>query len=114
MKMITYPELKKMMEENKKILLIDLRDHEEYAEHHINNAINIPEEKFIQIHEDEDELFKEIVGLYREDYKIILYCMRGNISMLAVKKMHRHKIEALSLYGGINEYDKYLRYEKNI
>lgn len=114
MKIITYPELKKMYEKHEKILLADIREYEEYMEHHINNAVNIPEEKFMQIMEDEDEMFKEILNMYRNGYNIILYCARGNSSMLIAEKMDMYKLDVYSLYGGIDEYDRYMRYEKSV
>lgn len=113
MKIITYPEVEKMIKENKKILLIDLREYEEYKEHHIDGAVNIPEDRFISMQEDEDMMFKEIVEMYRKGYNIILYCARGNESMIMAKRMHSCKIEVFSLYGGINEYDKYMKYVEN-
>lgn len=114
MKIITYPDIQKMINNGEKILLIDLRDYEEYARHHIDDSINIPEEKFIQMMDEEDKMFNEITCMYREGYNIILYCMRGNISMIIAEKMGMHEIETFSLYGGINEYDKYVRYEKSV
>jgi rhodanese-related sulfurtransferase len=43
--MITAEELQERLTGSKKVVLIDVRSHEEYGEGHIPGAINIPEER---------------------------------------------------------------------
>ncbi|MGN0203209.1 MAG: rhodanese-like domain-containing protein [Coprococcus sp.] len=74
-------------------IILDLRNHEEYAAGHIRGAQNLPYayyDKFIE-------------KLPREK-TYILYCNYGSISMLAGKRMDEAGYDVLSISGGISSY----------
>jgi rhodanese-related sulfurtransferase len=67
-----------MMENETDYIILDVRTPEEYADGHIPNAINVP---------------NEIIGadsipeLPREDQMILVYCRSGNRSKQAAEKL---------------------------
>ncbi len=65
---ITCAKMKKMIDEEKDVVLIDVRTKEEYEEQHLSKAINIPNEKIKTITENEN---------ITKDTKIIVYCRSG-------------------------------------
>ncbi|HHT96369.1 MAG TPA: rhodanese-like domain-containing protein [Clostridiales bacterium] len=75
------------------VLIIDLREKEYYDSGHIPNSINMPIEFF-----DIDDIKFNSYNL------IILYCERGNISLLLSRDMLKKGYNAKSLYGGLNFY----------
>lgn len=75
------------------VLIIDLRDKEEYDAGHIPTAINIPYEEL--------EQYK---GRISRDNLLIFYCDRGNISLLAARDLMKDGYNIKSLYGGIKAY----------
>lgn len=72
-------------------LIIDLRDREEFNAEHIMGAVNIPYEEF-------DKHLHQLRG-YRN---IILYCERGNTSLLLARELDRKGFHVMTLYGGIH------------
>ena len=58
-------ELKKMIDEGSKMLIVDTRGEYEYLQGHIPNAINIPQEKFDII---------ETLLPKNKDMQIVFYC----------------------------------------
>lgn len=60
----------------KDYILVDVREQDEYQEHHIENAINIPMSKLGDL-----ELIYEKLGHF--DNNIVLYCQSGNRSKMA-------------------------------
>lgn len=73
--------------------LIDLRTPEAFQRGHIPGAINIP---YPQLHAKSLPTFgKDIV---------ILYCDRGNQSLLATRDLQKRGIMAFSIYGGFLAY----------
>ncbi len=75
------------------VVIIDLRDREEYIAGHIPTAVNIPYE----------ELEEQKVGLMRY-HLLILYCDRGHISLMAARDLIQDGYNIKSLYGGIRAY----------
>ena len=79
-------------------LIIDLRDKPEYDCYHIDTAINIPYE----------ELDEHMYQLY--DYiMIIVYCERGNQSLMAARKLSRLGYHVINVAGGMSAYLLYKR-----
>lgn len=76
---ITMDEAKKMLKENKKIILIDVRSHQEYKEYHLDGALSIP------LSELGTSIRKNVPN--REDI-IIVYCQTGNRSKKAIKLLN--------------------------
>lgn len=76
------------------VIIIDLREREEYVAGHIPSAINIPYE----------ELEDRKRDLHR-NHLLIFYCDRGNISLLAARDLLKDGYNIKSLYGGIRAYN---------
>ena len=82
-------------------LIVDLRVRSKYEQGHIPNACCIP---YNQMNRQIDRM--------RQYKNIILYCERGNISLLAARDLVRAGVShAYSLYGG---YDEYKRTRQNV
>ncbi|MDF2486811.1 MAG: hypothetical protein K0R46_2979 [Herbinix sp.] len=75
------------------VLIVDLRDRDEYDIGHIPGAVNIPYEEL----DDQNSRFQ------REN-QLIFYCDRGNISLLAARDLMKYGYNIKSLYGGIQAY----------
>lgn len=75
------------------ILIIDLRDRDEFDAGHIPTAVNIPY----------DEL-EEMKPYLQYNTLLIFYCDRGNISLLASRDLMKDGYNIKSLYGGIHAY----------
>lgn len=75
-------------------IIIDLRDASEYNQGHIGGAVNIPYEDI-----------EDYVERLQRYHTIILYCDRGNISMLAARDLSNLGCKNIkSIYGGIQAY----------
>lgn len=75
------------------VLIIDLRDKEDYDKGHIPTAINIPYEDL-----DKQKSYLQHSNL------LIFYCDRGNISLLAARDLMKDGYNIKSLYGGVHAY----------
>lgn len=84
-----------MMAEETDYLILDVRTPEEFAEKHIPNAINIPNEK---IGTD------EIKELPDKDQLILVYCRSGNRSKQAAGKLAALEYTNVVEFGGINDW----------
>ena len=77
---ISYADLQKMIKENKKIVIIDVRTKDEFAEFHLNKAINIPLQdivgNIINVVSDKNEI-------------IVVYCQYGGRSRKAFNKLEK-------------------------
>lgn len=78
---------------NPKVILIDLRDSEDYLKGHIPGALNIPYEK---LEEDKLCLLKQ--------YTYLVYCERGNTSLMAARILSKKGYSVINVYGGIHAY----------
>lgn len=76
-----------------KTRLIDLRDREDYLKGHIPGALNIPYEK---LEENQLCLLKQ--------YNYILYCERGNTSLIVARMLSDKGYKIINVYGGIHAY----------
>lgn len=74
-------------------IIIDLRRSDEYYRGHIESAVNIPFE----------EIENQFSILDRYD-TIILYCDRGNKSLLTAKNLMKKGFNVISLGGGFRAY----------
>lgn len=76
-------------------IIVDIRDAHEYAKGHIPYSINIPNAK----------LTSKFSYLDRYDY-IILYCERGNKSLLSARGLNSKLTNKtiLNVYGGLHAY----------
>lgn len=91
--MISPRELKESKIKND-IILVDLRETEEYQYKHIQDAINIPYE----------ELDENLYKLPR-NREIVLYCERGGVSFMAAKQLSARGFWVKTLIGGIQGYN---------
>ncbi|MDF2537920.1 MAG: hypothetical protein K0S76_941 [Herbinix sp.] len=83
------------------VLIIDLREREEYQAGHIPSAVNIPYEEL-----------EDRKGSLLRNNLLIFYCERGNISLLAARDLLKDGYNIKSLYGGLNAYNGRLERSK--
>lgn len=74
-------------------ILIDLRPPESFQRGHIPGAVNIPY----------SELRNRSISAFTRE-KVILYCDKGNQSLLAARDLQNRGISAFSVYGGFYAY----------
>lgn len=84
-----------MMEEENDYIILDVRTPEEFAEKHIPNAINIPNETIGT---------EPIPELPKEDQLILVYCRSGNRSKQASEKLAEIGYTQVYEFGGINDW----------
>ena len=73
-KTISAAEAHDMLNDNKDVVIIDVRNYDEYQEEHIENSINVPLNHINDIEMDKDT-------------KIIVYCLSGVRSKQAAKTL---------------------------
>lgn len=79
--------------------IIDLRSNSEYEKSHIPKALNIPYEE-MDGHKEEIKKAKNV----------ILYCARGNLSLLAARELSKEcDAHLISIGGGYNAYKQYFK-----
>lgn len=83
-------------------VLIDVRDNEEYVRSHIPGAINIPYGEIQNRMSQIRELTRSRTG--GGSVFLILYCERGNTSLLAARDLSRAGFAVKNVYGGIHGY----------
>lgn len=69
-----------LINNTKEILIIDVRDRDEYEKNHIRNAVNIPCEEL-------EQHIEELMPY--QDKPIIIYCHRGKRSRLVGDKLEK-------------------------
>ena len=84
-----------MMEEENDYIILDVRTPEEFAEKHIPDAINIPNETIGT---------EDIPELSDKDQLILVYCRSGNRSKQASEKLARLGYTNIVEFGGINDW----------
>ena len=84
-----------MMEEASGYVILDVRTSEEFAEKHIPNAINIPNETISTA---------EIPELPDKDQLVLVYCRSGNRSKQASQKLADMGYTNVVEFGGINSW----------
>ena len=92
---ISMEEAKVIIEEEKGYIIVDVRTPDEFADKHIPNAINIPNETIGT---------EEIAGLPDKDQKILVYCRSGNRSKQAAEKLLKLGYTNVVEIGGINDW----------
>ncbi len=92
---ITMEEAKTVLDEESGYILLDVRTKEEYAEGHIKNAINIPNENISK---------DEISELPDKGQKIYVYCRSGNRSKQAAEKLVNLGYTNVTEIGGIKDW----------
>jgi cysteine synthase/rhodanese-related sulfurtransferase len=83
----------------KGIMVIDTRSADQFEDHHIPNAINVP---LPQLDEYLDTNRNNLAGTD----KVLFVCRRGNSSRVATQKAQRRGINSYSLSGGDTEWSR--------
>jgi len=93
---ISGKEAKKMMDENKDIIILDVRTREEYQEGHIEGAILIPD----------DEITEKAESMLTDKSETILvYCRSGRRSANASRELSDLGYINIYDFGGINDWE---------
>ena len=92
---ISMEEAIKIMEEETDYIILDVRTPEEFAEKHIPNAMNIPNETIGS---------EEIAELPDKNQLILVYCRSGNRSKQASNKLAALGYTNIYEFGGINDW----------
>lgn len=79
----------------KDVMIVDLRDKGEYDAGHVKGAVNIPYEEL-----------KTKSWIFNKYNQVILYCERGNMSLMASRKLSEEGIYTKNVYGGIHACSK--------
>ena len=93
---ILHPKDLKLVERERRAVVIDLRKRSEYQKYHYKNAISMPY--------CEDETW---LKYFCREKKYILYCDYGNISLLVARKLSQRGITAYTVIGGAKELQNY-------
>ena len=91
--LISGADLEELLEQEKDMLLVDMRDRQSYEKGHICGAVHIPGE----------ELMSRLEELPRNRL-IVLYCYHGPNSMRAARQLAQLGYEVADVYGGILAY----------
>ena len=94
-KQISMDEAVTMMAEETDYIILDVRTPEEFAEKHIPNAINVPNETIGNV---------DIPELPNKDQMILVYCRSGNRSKQASEKLVKLGYTNIYEFGGINDW----------
>jgi phage shock protein E len=89
---ISMKEAEDLMKTETGYLILDVRTPKEFAQGHIPDAINVPNETIGK---------KEIRQLPDKDQKILVYCRSGNRSKQAAKKLVKLGYTDIIEFGGI-------------
>ena len=92
---ISMEEAVAMMATEENYIILDVRTAEEFAEKHIPNAINIPNETIGN---------EEIEELPDKNQLILVYCRSGNRSKQASEKLAALGYTNIYEFGGINDW----------
>ena len=92
-KQISQDEAMKIMEEESGFLIVDVRRPDEFAEGHIEGAINVPNEEIA------DEMPEELPD---KDQLLLIYCRTGRRSKEASEKLAKIGYTNIYEIGGIN------------
>ena len=92
---ISMEEAVAMMETEENFIILDVRTVEEFAEKHIPNAINIPNETIGS---------EELEELPDKNQLILVYCRSGNRSKQASEKLAALGYTNIYEFGGINDW----------
>ena len=92
---ISMDEAVTMMDEETDYIILDVRRPDEFADKHIPNAINVPNETIGE---------EEIPELPDKDQMILVYCRSGNRSKQASEKLAALGYTNVYEFGGINDW----------
>ncbi len=90
---ISQQEAKKMMDENSEVIILDVREPDEYATGHIKNAILLP------VGEIDQDTASEIIP--DKESVVLVYCRSGNRSKTAASTLADLGYSNIYEFGGI-------------
>lgn len=79
--------------DNASYMIVDIRDNSSYGYGHLPEAINIPSEELV-----------DRVSELNSAKKIVVYCMKGEISVDAANYLCEQGFEAYNLVGGYGQW----------
>ncbi len=79
---------------NKRAMIIDIRDKEDYEKGHIEDSVSIPM-----------SLLEKNYNKMPKDMVLVLYCESGGTSLLAAKELYDRGHIVRALVGGFNNYN---------
>lgn len=82
-KIMSSDELKSLLDQKRKVFVLDVREKNEYDEEHIPDAIHFPKSKFDK---NDSEILKTLSGIKKTD-KIVTYCGSGHRSGWVAKSL---------------------------
>ncbi len=91
-KIISPQEAKKIMDEHTDIIILDVREQEEFDEGHIKGSILIP---YTEISERAEEMLPD------KDKEILVYCRSGRRSKIAAEALVKLGYTNVKEFGGI-------------
>ena len=94
-KPITQAEAKHLMDTEPNVIVLDVRNPEEYSNGHIKGAVNLPNPSITN---------REIPELPDKDQKILVYCLSGQRSRIAAKKLAILGYTNIHEFGGIADW----------
>ena len=89
---ILHPKELKSVENEKRAVVVDLRERSEYRKYHYKNAVSMP------YCDNENWL-----NYFCKEKVYILYCDYGNISLLVARKLSQRGITTYTVLGGAKE-----------
>ena len=90
---ISQAEAKAIMDDRKnRVIILDVRRPDEYAEGHIENAINVPNESIID---------REPTELPDKDQLVLVHCRSGKRAKEAAQKLEKMGYTNIKEFGGI-------------
>lgn len=93
--LVSYEELQAKLAQKEKLVLLDVRTQEEFAEGHIAGAVLLPY----------DEIEEKVANLLPEkDKPIIVYCRSGRRSAIAAKSLRGLGYKDVRDFGGISRW----------
>ena len=93
---ISATELEKLISSNKSLILLDVRENDEWVNGHIEHAIHLPRGI---LERDVEKLLTD------KDAEIVAYCSGGYRSVLACESLHKMGYKkAVSLKGGLKDW----------
>lgn len=75
------------------VIIVDLRDKEDYLSYHLKGAVNIPYEELLER--------KKWLMSYPV---IIFYCDRGNVSLMAARDLKDWNNKIITVSGGVHQF----------
>ncbi len=110
MKKLSFAESKEMMERDPDVRVADVREEQEFATGHVENAVNLPLTALIDVPPEEGEAFADAV-LPGKDAPVLVYCRTGRRSVMAAEALVRFGYTRVLDMGGLEGWPYGLAYD---